>query len=443
MIQTKAQARRNFETQVESWIAEAFKAGARSFPELLARLPGVYPPVALDVLHRMKRQARLSPEIASTVERQIGSSGRATTPTPNDLPPPHPLDFEWRFTKRTARELLTLAHSLTKPNDRVVLLGTPAVAAIATAAPIDRATVFVGEDNVITNAIVALNDRNGRPLAIQTCKPQALLPTNAGVVILDPPWYFDFIRPILTIAASSCRVGGFVLLSLLPIGTRSGAAQDRARIAHYLRRLSLESVEERQSALAYETPFFEANALAAAGFTRNPGDWRRSDLLVLRKTRHSDPTVFDRTTPVQWRETTVRRMRLFIRSNVLGSARSGAAMRSLLPGDVLPSVSRRDPRRRKAQLWTSGNRIFASRRPELVLAAAMQARNGAALLTRSQLSNVEQDEVKRLSYDLLTLAAKEEHEERNGRIEEASCLSENSTSDSIASSVTSRMIVSG
>jgi hypothetical protein len=90
MILTKAQARRNFETQVESWIAEALKAGARSFPELLARLPGVYPPVALDVLHRMKRQGRLSPEVASTIERQIGSSARATAPTPNDLPPPAP-----------------------------------------------------------------------------------------------------------------------------------------------------------------------------------------------------------------------------------------------------------------------------------------------------------------------------------------------------------------
>ena len=43
MIQTKAQARRNFETQVESWIAEALKAGACSFTDLLARLPGVYP----------------------------------------------------------------------------------------------------------------------------------------------------------------------------------------------------------------------------------------------------------------------------------------------------------------------------------------------------------------------------------------------------------------
>jgi len=33
-------------------------------------------------------------------------------------------------------------------------------------------------------------------------------------------------------------------------------------------------------------------------------------------------------------------------------------LRSIIPGDVLPSVSRRDPRRNDATVWTSGNRIF-------------------------------------------------------------------------------------
>jgi hypothetical protein len=32
---------------------------------------------------------------------------------------------------------------------------------------------------------------------------------------------------------------------------------------------------------------------------------------------------------------------------------------SVVPGDVLQSVSRRDSRRRLADVWTSGNRIFA------------------------------------------------------------------------------------
>src|SRR5262249_61566996 len=32
---------------------------------------------------------------------------------------------------------------------------------------------------------------------------------------------------------------------------------------------------------------------------------------------------------------------------------------SLVPGDILPSVSRRDKRRRLTGVWTSGNRIFA------------------------------------------------------------------------------------
>ena len=34
-------------------------------------------------------------------------------------------------------------------------------------------------------------------------------------------------------------------------------------------------------------------------------------------------------------------------------------LKSLVPGDILPTVSRRDPRRQQVDVWTSGNRVFA------------------------------------------------------------------------------------
>src|SRR4249920_3498410 len=40
---------------------------------------------------------------------------------------------------------------------------------------------------------------------------------------------------------------------------------------------------EEHLALTYETPFFEANALAAAGLRGIPCEWRRGDLVVIRK----------------------------------------------------------------------------------------------------------------------------------------------------------------
>jgi hypothetical protein len=445
MTNRKAQARQAFDAQVEAWGVEAFEAGASSFPEFLARLPGVYPAVALDALYRLQRSGRVSVDLSSSLERQPRSDGHVAPIVLSPLPPPHPLDFEWRFTKRAANELLSVAQTLAKPDDRVVLLGTPAVAAVATVAPIDRATVFIGEDNPITGAVVVMNILNGRPLLVQACNPQTLLPKEAGVVIVDPPWYFDFLRPMLAAAASSCRAGGFVLLSLLPIGTRPGAAQERARIIRYLQGLSLEIAEMKERALAYETPFFEANALAAAGLNSIPGDWRRSDLLVLRKKRSLDRPLVFRAPQKHWHETMVGRMRLFVSRSERKMPLSGPVIQSLLPGDILPSVSRRDSRRRKAQVWTSGNRIFASQRPDIVLAAAMRAGNGkgASLATHGHLSNTERDELNRLSYALLTLAEKEEAEEYPSPVLEAPCLSEDSTSNSIASSLTSRTTVFG
>jgi hypothetical protein len=63
-------------------------------------------------------------------------------------------------------------------------------------------------------------------------------------------------------------------------------------------------------------------------------------------------------------------MRLFVRI----AANGGSGLTGLVPlvdNDVLPSVSRRHPGRRNAQVWTSGNRIFRIDNPQLLLEAAL------------------------------------------------------------------------
>src|SRR5712691_8552322 len=95
----------------------------------------------------------------------------------------------------------------------------------------------------------------------------------------------------------------------------------------------------------------------------------------------------------------------------------GAGLRSIVPGDVLSSISRRDPRRRKAAVWTSGNRLFGTDRPDLVLLAGARVSRAPAppIEAPTRLSLAERDELDRLSYDLLNLAKIEEAEERPGQ----------------------------
>jgi hypothetical protein len=61
-----------------------------------------------------------------------------------------------------------------------------------------------------------------------------------------------------------------------------------------------------------------------------------------------------------WRETTFGPVRIKLRRT------EGPNLASLVPGDVLDTVSRRDPVRSRIGLWTSGNRVFSLDEPEAI-----------------------------------------------------------------------------
>src|SRR5262249_50687568 len=62
----------------------------------------------------------------------------------------------------------------------------------------------------------------------------------------------------------------------------------------------------------------------------------------------------------EWAEETVLGMRVRVRHQEQPAPGfQDPSISSILAGDILPSVSRRDERRRLAGVWTSGNRVFA------------------------------------------------------------------------------------
>jgi len=345
-------------------------SGVTTFDSLLRYLQSVYPTELLGSLDRLGQDNAIDPAIAQCVRRQASTRPVELPEGRSLLPLPHPLDFEWRFTPDASRHLLDTASALAQPNGQILLFGTPSLAVEALSLPINRRLSFLGEDNVVTRRLIALNRAIGSPLSVTFCG--AGLPSeSADAILLDPPWYIDFIRPMLAAAAAACRGDGVVLVSLPPMGTRPSALADREKALRFAARVGLDLVEERTLAIAYDTPFFETNALAAAGVFA-PRQWRRGDLVILRKSRGSarpasSPTSGRRR---KWIEASVGRMRLFIRPD-LEPPSGVSGLIQLIPGDILPSVSRRDPRRRGAQVWTSGNRVFRTDNADLVVEAAL------------------------------------------------------------------------
>jgi hypothetical protein len=181
---------------------------------------------------------------------------------------------------------------------------------------------------------------------------------QARIVVTDPPWYEEFIRAFLWAAAQLVELGGTVLLSFPPVGTRPHIEEEWKRTEIFAEQLGL-SLREKSLSLKYASPPFEQNAMRAAHRQYVHPNWRPGVLALFEKTgecRERRPT-----TDIhheKWDEQPVHGVRWRFRRQ-----QQPIECRPLLieavPGDILDSVSRRDPRRAIADVWTSGNRIFA------------------------------------------------------------------------------------
>lgn len=401
----------DFTARLEGWVLARLRNARPDFTDLLVSLPGVYPVVLLETLRRLEAIGMLDAATATRYEREAGVCTRPSLTTCL-LPLPHPLDFEWRFSKETSRALLEHAHDLMGANGECLLFGTPGVA--LECLDVDRGGIsFIGENNVVTHRLMRLREATGHTLDIRLCT-NGLKADAVDVIVIDPPWYLDFVRPMLSAAAASCRLGGYLLVSLPPEGARSNGAAERERTLRFVRRLGLSVEATYPSALAYATPFFEANALAVQGI-RVPHDWRRGDLVLMRKTGVAARSfLVESVRRERWVEVEIDRMRLFVRRGGSVDGETGR-LHSIVAGDILNAVSRRDLVRKRASVWTSGNRIFAADNGDAVIDAALSLSGGEKGFSEQPvlpISSPDRDAQDRLSYFFKRLADKESREER-------------------------------
>jgi hypothetical protein len=179
---------------------------------------------------------------------------------------------------------------------------------------------------------------------------------------MDPPWYEEYVRRFLYFSAMHLRLGGHLLVAMPASGTRPGIVDENRRVMAWAEDLGFELVNIRYGVLPYETPPFERNALHAYGILNIGEEWRRGDLWILRKETSSLPSWPGDISHTPWKEFRFGAVRVRVDSGAV-SMGSNPLLRSIVEGDVLPTVSRRDARRTTVQVWTTGNRVFACEAP--------------------------------------------------------------------------------
>jgi len=185
---------------------------------------------------------------------------------------------------------------------------------------------------------------------------------SSDIVVADPPWYPDCLAGFLWAGSLLLRPGGTMFLSAPPVGTRPGVLCEREGLFHLASHMGLTFCSTRAAIVGYSSPPFERAALRAASIGDYvPGDWRQGDLLEFRRT---GSVVGPR--PIsggrRWAERVIRGIRIQIDDLAPETARDPRLV-SVVSGDVLPSVSRRDKRRSSVRVWTSGNRVFGCAAP--------------------------------------------------------------------------------
>jgi hypothetical protein len=346
-----------FLAQIDQWVENNLSKGIISFDSLLLSLPSVDPYLVVESLHRLANEQRILIPTVSQILAPV-SLFSITPPYHDDLlPVPHPLDYEWRFETDAVIRLVEECVSYSSVGDDIVLLGTPSLVR-EVAIRCYRRSWFLYDAN---RAVIQL--LNHQMPTFPTVLFDATVDTPhyraASVVVADPPWYPEYFRLFLWSASHLLKPAGHILLSMPPAGTRPGIEQEKNVFIDWAQQVGFELVEYRKAALPYSTPPFEQNALRSLGLQTIPSPWRYGDLAVFRLNRvmHLDrPIVGCCNEP--WLEESLDGVRFKMRPST-NTSFADPSLQSVIEGDILPSVSRRDERRGRASVWTSGNRVFA------------------------------------------------------------------------------------
>ena len=285
------------------------------------------------------------------------------------LAAPHPLDFDWRFDDATAELLCYRARDATATGDTIVALGTP--------------TVYVKAMQTLDDRVVVLHDSNAKAHNLSAVEDSCVQSIDIGVdsvprveaqhIVTDPPWYPDHCALFLWWCSQIMSCDGTVSLALAPLNVRPGIENERNSLWSLAEKLGMSLCSVEEGVLRYCTPLFERRALVAAGIHAIP-NWRVGSLATLRVVQASVSTKRPPIVGDQWHRVVVDQTDLRFRR--VPATKLDPRLIRIVEGDTLDSVSTRDPRRARAMIWTTLNRVYGCHNPGLAHRLAQSISQG-------------------------------------------------------------------
>jgi hypothetical protein len=325
---------------LEALIARDLAAGA-DFPTLCRNTAGASPISVVSALRTLDGGPGLR-ERALQVTDSVSTRFDEQPELDQRLPVPHPLDFDWRFSSSTAADLTARLLKDAGDRGRILLVGVPTI------------LLSLCDKGFGSNLIFAsrLNDpatKTLRRLVPSTVKfvslDDDLSSFSADVSLVDPPWYDDIATPMIVAAAAGTAASGTVFVAAPDRLTGLSAATMLMKLPVMAPRFALLDAE-LDAQLRYDMPPFERLALSRAGINNVPPTWRTGRLF---RCRRLGEIVHPVAIPdYGWAEVGTPEARVWLRPG--DSSQPFLLERST-------GISRLDPERISASVWTSGHRF--------------------------------------------------------------------------------------
>lgn len=350
----------NYSEWVDRKVRGSIGSKSLSWDVLLQSLPGIYPATVLESAERQGLVSRIAfPQGSRLISRGTSDTVGPSIYPATILPTPHPLDSCWWFDPAAIEALIALIDNLTTETAHVILLGAPTLldAVGRLAKNSRRSFTLVDSDPLVADRLRAR--ANGRTVLVADLMRQTVSVAPGTLVIADPPWYGPEIRMFLWAARQACEVGGHVVTSVPPMGTRPGIEAEWKTILQWSVGLGLRLRKYQHRLLPYLSPVFEENAMFAASVPPPASAWRRGDLATFRcvsACRNERP---EEMSHAEWQERVINEVRIRFREGRSINGWSDPTLHRIAESDILPTVSRRDHRLGLVDVWTSGNRVFA------------------------------------------------------------------------------------
>lgn len=254
-------------------IDKEFSKDQINYSELLDSLFGVFP---IDLFNHIsqKQKERIVYDVNDSFVSEWDNIKKDFK-----LPPEHLANYEWRFSKESAKKILSLINL----RSSVCCLGTPSVFLEAIIEKkTNNITLMDINKPLISMIRKKISDSNGINIYEYNVlnRFDSQLEEKFDTVIINPPWYLDYYKAFIYRSFQLLKKTGRIIMPIFPMLSRQNAIADLIEINDFIKSMGFNSIKSHGYTI-FEMPEFEKEIFKNNNVLIPPLNWRKAELIEL------------------------------------------------------------------------------------------------------------------------------------------------------------------